>query len=235
MAIWAVVPAAGTGSRLNADVPKQYLELDGQTVLEHSLSRIDALARVKATVVVLSADDSIGRALCRDGVADGRLVLCNGGEHRYSSVHKGLLALCGRADAEDWVLVHDAARPCVRVSDILRLIDSVRGHPVGGLLAVPVTDTLKQAGREGQALGTVDRSSLWAAQTPQIYRYGLLLKALEKAMDNVYSVTDEASALEHAGYQPLLIQGSSDNIKITWAGDIELAALILRLQREKQE
>jgi len=235
MAIWAVVPAAGTGSRLNADVPKQYLELGDQTVLEHSLARLDALARLSATVVVLRPGDAHGERLCAQGEADGRLILCEGGADRYQSVLRGLVALKDRADVNDWVLVHDAARPCVRVSDILSLIDAVSTHSVGGLLAVPVSDTLKRADEDNQVLGTVDRSTLWTAQTPQMFRYGMLLKALEMAVEGGYLVTDEASALEHAGHQPLLVRGSNDNIKITWAQDIGLATLVLRHQTESQE
>ncbi len=234
MAFWAVVPAAGTGSRLNPDIPKQYLSLDGQTVLERSLARLDALAMISATVLVLRAGDNRADSLFEAG-ADTRarqMIRGEGGDDRCQSVLNGLYQLKSRAESSDWVLVHDAARPCVRVADMLRLLEVVAEHPVGGLLAVPVTDTLKQADDERRVHRTIDRRRLWAAQTPQVFRYGLLLEALQQATTRGYAVTDESSAMELAGHQPVIVQGSPDNIKITWPHDLALASLMLRSQDE---
>jgi len=233
MAFWAVVPAAGTGSRLNPDTPKQYLSLDGQTVIERSLARLDALAMISSTVLVLRAGDGRADSLFASSAGARQLIRCEGGDDRYQSVLNGLYALRDRAESDDWVLVHDAARPCVRVADVLRLLESVADHPVGGLLAVPVTDTLKQADDKNRVHCTVDRRRLWAAQTPQVFRYGLLLEALEQATTRGHSVTDESSAMELAGHQPVIVQGSPDNIKITWPHDLALASLMLRSQDEQ--
>ncbi|MEX1197004.1 MAG: 2-C-methyl-D-erythritol 4-phosphate cytidylyltransferase [Pseudohongiellaceae bacterium] len=231
MALWAIVPAAGSSRRMRDSAPKQYLRIDGQPVLLHTLSRLSALPGLDGVVLVLSPDDIQWPAIAaaRPEAADA-VTICRGGAERRHSVINGLLSLAGRAAEDDWVLIHDAARPCVRVADMQRLLQAVEYHPVGGLLAVPVADTLKRGNAANAVLETVDRSGLWAAQTPQLFRYGPLRDALSAGTGDK-PVTDEASAMENAGHEPLLVVGSPDNIKITWPPDLHLAGLILQAQR----
>lgn len=233
MALWAIVPAAGSSRRMQSAAPKQYLGIDGEPVLLHTLRRLGALPGLDGVVLVLSPDDTRWSALAAARPEVTALVpvtVCTGGEERRDSVLNGLESLSGRAADDDWVLVHDAARPCVRVADMLRLLRAVEQHPAGGILAVPVADTLKRGNAAHVVTGTVDRSGLWAAQTPQLFRYGPLRDALA-AGRSTERVTDEASAMENAGHEPLLVAGSPDNIKITCPGDLHMAALILKAQQ----
>ncbi|MBI2969345.1 MAG: 2-C-methyl-D-erythritol 4-phosphate cytidylyltransferase [Gammaproteobacteria bacterium] len=225
---WGAVPAAGSGSRMASRVPKQYLILRGKTVLEHSLDRIAGHSEVEGVVVALAADDSHFLRLPRE--ARRNLITVAGGAERCHSVLNCLRALRERAAASDWVLVHDAARPCVRRGDIDQLIAAVRNAGVGGILALPVRDTMKRADEGGRIEGTVERSGLWHALTPQMFRIAELEQALAAAVQDGIAVTDEAQAMERRGARPLLVQAHPDNIKITHTDDLALAELYLSQQ-----
>lgn len=181
--------------------------------------------------MVLSADDGYWPDL-QGRYAGERLEAVTGGAERCHSVLNGLLHLAGKADADDWVLVHDAARPCVRLTDIDTLIDTLSSTVHGGLLGVPVADTMKQVDGDNRITATVEREGLWHAYTPQMFRAGLLQAALQHAIDNDLLVTDEASAMELAGYRPRMVQGQRDNIKITVPSDLELAAFYLQTGKQ---
>lgn len=222
---WAVVPAAGVGRRMGSEVPKQYLKLQGRRVIEHTLQRLLDHPRIERVYVALSADDGYWDAC--DFAADPRVFRVAGGEERCHSVLHALRELRTAADPDDWVLVHDAARPCLSAGDLEQLITTLKDHPVGGLLGVPVQDTLKRISAQGEVGETVPRSDLWLAYTPQMFRLSLLTGALEQALQKGQLVTDDASALELAGYSPLMVEGHAGNIKITRASDLALAAFYL--------
>lgn len=226
---WCVVPAAGVGKRMGVAIPKQYLPLDGKHVAEYTLSTLLRVSLFSGIVVALSEEDTYWQAC--PAFASARIVRCSGGAERYHSVLNGLRALEGKAQPNDWVLVHDIARPCVRVSDIQRLITQASDHPVGGILATPVRDTMKRASLAGEISETVDRSHLWHALTPQMFRYQMLRNAIEQGLASGRVMTDEASAIEALGFHPLLVEGSADNIKITHPQDLPLAALFLKQQQ----
>lgn len=222
---WAVVPAAGRGERFGGRVPKQYERILGRPVLSWTLAALLAERTIRRVVVALAADD---RRFGRLGEAsDARVRVCPGGVERSMSVANALESLAGAARDEDWVLVHDAARPCLQAADLRALIDGVGRDPVGGLLAVPVGETLKRAGSNGRIERTVSRDDLWRAMTPQMFRYGLLKRALALCIDRERNVTDEAAAIEAMGLRPRLVQGRGDNIKITHPEDLGLATAIL--------
>jgi 2-C-methyl-D-erythritol 4-phosphate cytidylyltransferase len=226
-AFWAILAAAGVGSRMGAGRPKQYLTLAGRTVLEHSLAALLDQANIRRVVVVLAEGDSCFRPMAVS--TDPRVLITLGGEQRGHSVLNGLRALEGQAKDADWVLVHDAARPCLHRTDLARLIDLAGSADFpGGLLACPVADTLKQADDRGQVIATLPRQPLWRAFTPQMFRYGELRQALTAAIDNHVMVTDEAAAMERMGCRPVLVEGRGDNIKITRQGDLALAEAILQ-------
>lgn len=225
---WAVVPAAGVGKRMNAAIPKQYLEIQGKTLIEHTLERLLGYSRLEKLVVVLGEDDEYYQDIAL--LRDERIVLVKGGEERYHSVMNGLKALSDLADKGDWVLVHDVARPCIRHADLDWLVERLSGHSVGGLLGMPVRDTMKRTARSGEITETVDREQLWHALTPQMFRLGLLNQALSTALDDQIPVTDEASAIEYAGYKPLMVEGHGDNIKVTRSTDLALASLYIQQQ-----
>lgn len=220
---WIVVPAAGASRRVGGPVPKPYLNLLGRSVLEHSLRALLAHPGIAGGVVVLAADDNEWPRQPAD--LRQRVMATVGGRERCDSVLNGLRALA--ADADDWVLVHDAARPCLSLQDLSRLIDACRDDATGGLLAVPVADTLKRAGEGGRAIGTVPRERLWRAQTPQMFRHGALRSALEQALAAGEQPGDEATAMERAGHAPLLVEGSPFNIKITRPADLAFAEAVL--------
>lgn len=223
---FALIPAAGIGARLGAAIPKQYVHIAGRTMLSHVLSAFACAERIAHVFVVVGQDDGyIDAALEEIGEAGSRLtVLRVGAETRHRSVLNGLAAMREHIEDEDWVLVHDAARPGIDADLIGKLIDAVHRDATGGLLAVPVVDTLKREGADGRADETVSRERLWAAQTPQMFRYALLRRALEQAG----SVTDEASAVEALGLKPLLVEGSARNFKVTLLHDVALAELYLK-------
>jgi len=222
---WGVVPAAGAGRRMGGPIPKQYLQLAGRTVLEHSLGRLLDHPRIVGLCVALSPEDE--RWADTAYAADPRVLRAVGGAERCDSVLNALEALRARAREEDWVLVHDAARPCLRRDDLDRLITRLENHPVGGLLGMPVRDTMKRADAAGRVMATVERNGLWHAYTPQMFRLGPLRQALLAARERDLQVTDDASAMELAGHAPLLVEGRPDNIKITRPADLALAEFYL--------
>jgi 2-C-methyl-D-erythritol 4-phosphate cytidylyltransferase len=225
---WAVVPAAGVGRRMGAPIPKQYLRLGARLVIDHTLARLLDHPRIQAVAVSLGAEDSWWPD---SAYADHPAVIrAPGGAERCHSVLNGLAALHEWASADDWVLVHDAARPCLRRSDIDRLLERLADHPVGGLLGVPVRDTMKRTDATGLIERTVTRDNLWHAYTPQMFRFAMLRDALEEALRRKLLVTDEASAMELAGHRPLMVEGHGDNIKITRPEDLALAAFFLAQQ-----
>lgn len=220
---YALVPCAGVGARAGVGRSKQYRQVAGQSVVAHTLAALARVPRIANTLVVLAADD-------RDFEASapafaGWAEQC-GGALRAASVAAGLDALARRGVRDhDWVLVHDAARCLVQPASIERLIDACFDDAIGGLLALPLADTLKQAGDAGRVAATLDRSDKWMAQTPQMFRLGLLRQALAQAGS---VVTDEASAIESLGHAPLLVRGEPDNFKLTWPADFALAERLLR-------
>jgi 2-C-methyl-D-erythritol 4-phosphate cytidylyltransferase len=222
--IWFVVPAAGASRRLGGSTPKQYLPLAGRSVIEHTLGILISHSGIAGGVVVLAPEDRDWRELpaqLRDAVSTAI-----GGRERCHSVLAGLQALKS-ASEDDWVVVHDAARPCLPASDLQRLIDACSSDPVGGLLAVPVADTLKRGDGAGRVAQTVARDRLWRAQTPQMFRLGQLTRALDRAIAAGEAPGDEATAMEAAGLKPLLVEGSPLNIKITHPADLEFAVNVL--------
>jgi len=220
---WAVVPAAGAGRRMGSAIPKQYLPLAGQPVIAHTLDTLLRYPPLAGVVVAISAGDEWWREVAAVRVADKPLLVVTGGAERGHSVLNGLEALWERAHPDDWVLVHDAARPCLSVADLDRLFIELADDAMGGLLAVPVHDTLKQADATGRVAATVNRSQLWRALTPQMFRLGMLRDALRDALARGLTVTDEAAAMEAAGFAPRLVEGRADNLKITRPEDLALA------------
>ncbi len=202
--------------------------LYGKTVIEHTLARLTTHSKIEGVVVALGENDSYWPELNFQH-AD-KITTTLGGAERCHSVLNGLTALQALADDNDWVMVHDAARPCLHPDDIDNLIASLADHPVGGLLGLPVTDTMKRTQDDGDIIETVSREKLWRAMTPQMFRLAALRKALEKAIADDYLVTDDASAMEHSGQMPLMVEGHSDNIKITHPADLKMAEFYLHLQ-----
>ena len=225
---WAVVPAAGVGKRMNADRPKQYLELAGKTVIEHTLLRLLKADVFAAVAVAISKEDPYWSEL--DVSAHQQVITAAGGKERSDSVLSALKSIRELASDNDWVLVHDAARPCITTTDIHHLIASLVNDEVGGILALSSHDTLKNVQGNG-IVGTLDRRHIWRALTPQMFRYGLLKTALEAAEGNP-AITDEASALELQGLQPKIVEGHPDNIKITRLDDLALAQFYMERQND---
>ncbi|XID74067.1 2-C-methyl-D-erythritol 4-phosphate cytidylyltransferase [Alkanindiges sp. WGS2144] len=223
---WAILPAAGSGSRFASVLPKQYLPLLDKTVMQHSVDRICQLA-LAGCVVAIAAHDQTANSL---QFAEPQLLhWVNGGQERMDSVLSALNYLRPIAAEHDWILVHDVARPCILLNDLQRLLAELKADPVGGVLAVPVRDTLKLA-QQQQVIKTISRANLWQCQTPQMFRFGHLLRALESAQQNGQVVTDEASAIELLDLPVQLVSGSSSNIKITYPDDLGLATAILQSQ-----
>ncbi|MEX2474001.1 2-C-methyl-D-erythritol 4-phosphate cytidylyltransferase [Marinobacter sp.] len=224
---WLIVPAAGIGQRMQSECPKQYLQIDHRYILDITLSRTLDAAPFAGCVVALSPEDQWWPST--DASKSGRVQSCVGGSERFQSVLAALHSLSGQADPEDWVLVHDAARPCLHRDDLSRLMTQLRDHKVGGLLAAPVADTIKQCstGEPPEIQRTVDRSRLWRALTPQMFRYSALVTALQCAVDEGRPVTDESSAMEFSGNMPVVVEGRSDNLKVTVPADLALAGFIL--------
>jgi 2-C-methyl-D-erythritol 4-phosphate cytidylyltransferase len=229
-AYWAIVPAAGSGTRMGAARPKQYLRLGERTVLEQTLDTLLAVEAISGVVLVVAPGDDAWQSI-RPRYAKHSLEVVDGGAERCHSVLNGLEALAGKAAPADWVLVHDAARPCVRRDDIRALMSGVEADSDGGLLGVPVADTMKRVAADGRVTATVDRGGLWHALTPQMFRLEALRAALRQAIAANSLVTDEASAMELAGYRPLMVQGHRDNIKITLPADLALAAFYLQAEK----
>ena len=223
---FALIPAAGVGARMGSSSPKQYVSIAGKPMLLHVLDTFAASKIITHTFVVVSAEDTNIRDMMAGAphLQERVTIIFNGGATRHVSVLKGLRVLSDHAAADDWVLVHDAARPGLTTELIEHLADSLRDDAVGGLLALPVVDTLKRGGNDRRVQATVPRSGLWAAQTPQMFRYAMLRRALEQVDD----VTDESSAIEAMGLQPKLIEGSPRNFKVTLPQDVPLAELYLK-------
>lgn len=227
--IWCVVPAAGVGKRFGSQTPKQYLTINQQTVMEHSVNRLLQVPQIAGLVIAISEEDQHHKTLHFSQSEKVHFTL--GGEERCHSVLHGLQYLSGLADPNDWVLVHDVARPCVRPDDVAKLIEQVSQFDAcGGILATPVRDTMKRSDHLNNIVDTVERDRLWHALTPQLFRLGALKVALQKALQDGFLVTDEASAMEHAGEKPILVEGHSDNLKITHPQDLALATLFISQQ-----
>lgn len=224
--LWAVVPAAGSGRRFGGSIPKQYLKIHNQPIMLHSINRLFALP-LSGCVIAISPDDQLAQTLNYQNPLQLHFVA--GGAERMDSVLAGLDFLQDRAAADDWVLVHDVARPCIAVNSLIKLHETLSGDNVGGILAISVRDTLKNA-QDGNIVETVSRDHLWQAQTPQMFRFGLLRDALIAAKKQNYQVTDEASAVELAGFSVKIVEGRMDNIKVTFRDDLALAELILQAQ-----
>jgi 2-C-methyl-D-erythritol 4-phosphate cytidylyltransferase len=249
MRYWLVMPAAGVGRRFGNTKPKQYASLQGRTVIEWALAPFLNDPSCAGVSISLASDDPYwGDVADRLAKLPGRtpeLIVAGGGVERSHSVRKGLAALGTRAVADDWVLVHDAARPCLSPNDLQHLLDRLSSHRVGGILATPAADTLKRAsaeprpipealnipGADPEIAQTVDRAGLWRALTPQMFRYEMLCDALDRALATGRLPTDEAQALEWTGEHPVLVQGSAANIKITSADDLVLAAALLNARQ----
>jgi 2-C-methyl-D-erythritol 4-phosphate cytidylyltransferase len=225
---WAVVPAAGIGSRMETQTPKQYLQVAGATLLEHSIGVLLGSSDIAGVIVALHPEDRLAPSLAI--LNDARVQQVIGAQVRAGSVLAALDALAQQVSEEDWVLVHDAARPCLRSEDLGRLIAQVIATDCGGLLAEPVVDTVKQASQEGRVIATLDRSDLWRAQTPQMFRLGELRAALRSALSSGEAITDEASAMERAGHSVQLVSGCASNLKVTVPADLPLAAWYLKQQ-----
>ena len=223
---WAIVPAAGRGTRMGTGTPKQYLQVMGLTLIEHSLRALLRHPEVDAVMVALAPDDPFW-AGWRE--MEGKpIYTCQGGVERADSVLSALQALPATVSEDQFVLVHDAARPCLRGVDLSRLFAIGQADPIGAILAAPVRDTLKRANDEGRSAMTEPREALWRALTPQMFRRGGLTRALQAAMRVGAKVTDEAMAMERLGLKPRLVEGSEDNIKVTTPADLDLAEFILR-------
>ena len=232
--IWAIIPAAGVGTRMQAAIPKQYLPLLDRPVIGHAIERLCGHPRVHGLMVGISAGDPHWPQL-GSPAAKNFIGTFTGGATRAHTVCNGLRALLDRgANIADWVLVHDAVRPCVRREDIDMLIDSVTREGEGGLLALPVADTVKRADGANRVIATVSREGLWRALTPQMFRLAPLHEALQSALETKREITDESAAIEQAGGKSVVVVGHGDNIKITHPGDLALAELFLKQQSVRQ-
>ncbi len=227
-----MVPAAGFGARMGSSIPKQYLPLLGKAVIEHTLERLSSHPHIAGVVVVIAPGDIHWQAVSSISSIK-TLMIAEGGTERYHSVLNGLRKLAEIAQPHDWVLVHDAARPCVRHADIDTLIARLVDHAVGGLLGVPVSDTVKRADNTGDVTETVNRHGLWRALTPQMFRLEVLTHALQHVVTQCLPVTDEAAAMELCGFAPRMIEGRADNIKITHPQDLALAELYIKQQESR--
>lgn len=225
MKYYLIIPAAGIGTRMSADTPKQYLKINHKTILEHTLDRFLSDERFEKIVIALNGSDQKFKALA---LTHPKIVTCTGGVERCHSVLNGLLALQDSVQAEDWILVHDAARPCLQKRDLNKLIDALSNHPVGGLLGVPVRNTVKRVNEKNEVIETIDRNELWQALTPQMFRYKKLHDALQIAIKKKINITDDAAAIELIGEKPLMIPGDPANIKITHPIDLFFAENFLK-------
>ncbi|HKY02463.1 MAG TPA: 2-C-methyl-D-erythritol 4-phosphate cytidylyltransferase [Burkholderiales bacterium] len=221
--LYGLIPAAGSGTRLGSEQPKQYSQIHGEAMLIHAVRALLGHAAIETVFVVLHPDDASYAELDMSEFGDRVAPLYCGGAARRDSVRNGLLASREAVDPDDWVLVHDAARPCLGEKELHDLIKVLKVDDVGGILAIPLADTLKRSDSASRIEKTEPRENLWLAQTPQMFRHGTLLRALDAAPN----ATDEAGAVEVLGLKPKLVQGASSNLKVTYAGDIDIAAAIL--------
>ena len=225
------MPAAGVGSRVGAAMPKQYIRVNGLSVIEHTLKKLSLCDDIEKTIVALSPEDE--HFINLSTVSGYSIHIVEGGAERSDSVLSALEYLKTIANDNDWVLVHDAARPCVPVDDINRIITTLKKHEVGGILGLPVRDTMKRVAKskkQYEIKSTVDRENMWHALTPQMFRVGTLYNALNECKDKQLNVTDEASAIEQVGLNPVMVEGNACNIKITQPDDLQLAAFYLGQQ-----
>ncbi|OSN01560.1 2-C-methyl-D-erythritol 4-phosphate cytidylyltransferase [Lonsdalea populi] len=224
----AVLPAAGNGSRMQVDRPKQYLNIGNKTILEHTLDALFQHPRIRRAIIAISPDDDYFQTLPL--ASDPRIQVVQGGRQRADSVLAGLQQVQG----VEWVLVHDAARPCLHPDDLARLLELTSQSDVGGILAAPVRDTMKRSNAQGDIEHTVERNALWHALTPQLFPLMLLKNSLEHALSEGAEITDEASALEFCGYHPQIVSGRADNIKVTRQEDLALAEFYLTRNLKNQ-
>ena len=220
---FALLPAAGVGARMAASQPKQYLDINGRPMIWHAIRAFERHPAIERIFVVISARDACWEEYDWSGFGKLSLLRC-GGETRAASVLNGLQACAEEVDGDDWMLVHDAARPCLSQAMLDRLLADLREDAVGGILAAPVADTLKRQTSQRRVAETVPRAGLWGAQTPQMFRHALLSRALQQVGD---AVTDEASAIEALGLQPRLVESDMTNLKVTFPADLEVAAWLL--------
>lgn len=226
--LWAIIPAAGSGRRFSQNELKQYQLIQDLTVLEHTVARLNQLP-LAGYILAISKDDHFAKTLNLS--AQHKAHFCLGGAERVDSVLNALNYLVEIADPEDWVFVHDAARPCVSLECLTALVETAVQNKCSAILATPVRDTLKRVAQDQQITQTVSRDHLWQAQTPQISTLNTLKRSIETALQNDINITDEASALEYIGETVKVVAGRSDNIKITYAEDLDLARLIIQSQR----
>jgi 2-C-methyl-D-erythritol 4-phosphate cytidylyltransferase len=226
LSLYALIPAAGSGTRLPAEAPKQYLPLAGKPMLWHAVRAV-CVPRVESVFVVLAPQDKTFATHDWSAFGERLQPLYCGGEARRDSVYNGLVAAMNHIQADDWLLVHDAARPCLPEKDLDKLMREIEGDEVGGILALPIAETVKRV-CQGKIQATEDRSQLWLAQTPQMFRAGLLLQALARAKG---APTDEAAAVEQLGLKPRIVAGSGENLKVTWPEDVAIAEGILRRRK----
>jgi 2-C-methyl-D-erythritol 4-phosphate cytidylyltransferase len=230
--VWAIIPAAGVGRRMQGEIPKQYLRFHGKSIIEHCLDRLLSHPEIAGAVIVLQEQDEHWQRL--EYQAEKPVFTTAGGAQRHDSVYSGLTTLQYRCGNEVIALVHDAVRPLVTHRDLDRVIEAARHNPAGAILATPVADTLKQQNERMEIAATHPRDGLWRALTPQVFHLQPLLNALKKAIDNRQPVTDDAQAVELLGYTPALVAGSAQNLKITNPGDLALAEKIWLDQRDQQ-
>jgi len=224
--VFAIVPAAGQGTRIGDPVPKQYIALAGKPMVHHSLAALARVRRIERIFVVLAPGDPHWSRHDWSALSGRVEALREGGPHRAQSVANALAAIESRVAKDDWILVHDAARPCIRTELVEQFLDELGDDPVGGLLAMPLADTLKSAAEGQRVAATIPRLNLWRAQTPQAFRYELLRRGLERRPD----ATDESQAVESLDKAPRLVEGENGNLKVTFAEDLALAEMILALQ-----
>ena len=228
--VWAIIPAAGLGQRMNSERPKQYILINDEPILAHTLHAICQVPQVEQVVVALHPDDQYWPT--QINLSYTNITTTQGGEFRAQSVLNAIQLLSAQANAQDWLLVHDAVRPCITAKTINAMLIQLEDHPIGGLLGVPVRDTLKAVDAQGNTTQTVSRAGLWHALTPQVFRFGLLQAALTTLIEDDFEITDDASAIEKMGHSPKMIQGSYDNIKITWPEDLATASAWLQQHQE---
>ena len=225
--LWVVIPAAGIGKRMGVDIPKQYITVCDKAIIEHTVEKFTSRNDLQGILVILSNSDQHWSTL--ELSKNNKITTVTGGEERYKSVYNALCSLKNKADDDDWILVHDAVRPCITTSEIDQFIadlDHLNG--IGGILALPCFETMKKANTNHEIEETIDRKFIWHAQTPQMFRYKKLFLAIEKIMNENIFITDEAMAMELAGYKPMLIQGTHSNIKITDQNDLKYLESFLR-------
>lgn len=227
-----LIPCAGNGSRMQAVAPKQYLSLNGKPILRHAIDTFETMPIVSKIFVVIAAEDTYWSDKHLQGCHKTQVLAC-GGDSRAASVYQGLQSMMAQVDGDDWILVHDAARPGVDAQMVQRLIDAMQPTDIGGLLALPLADTLKRADVSQHVSATIPREALWQAQTPQMFKVGMLQQALMSSLDR--KPTDEAQAMEWAGHSPKLVLGDLKNLKITYPHDIAVVSALMQASQSEQD